>query len=123
MNIADLLTSKGFENLAQSTNENHNERYLKVAEILGYENIVNLIPFNIETLKKAYAKDVHFNNLSMDKWDRVSGFRCPQGECHFIGGGIVNLYKKVGVTQFSNCEGVCILKAVAKNEVLKRKEE
>lgn len=122
MNFDKLLREKGFENLAYSTNDNHEERYIKIAELLGYEDVKKLIPFKMETLKKAYKEDRHFNNLSMDKWDRVSGFFCPPGDCKFIGGGIVPLYNKIGVNEFSNCDGVCILKAVARSEVLKATE-
>lgn len=54
------------------TNEKHRQFYGQFVND-GVKNRV-LCVWSIKELKKAYAKDEHFNNLSMKKWDLMGGF-------------------------------------------------
>ena len=88
----------------------HSEIYGRAIDYLGGLEVVK----QLETLKKAYKKDKYFNNLSMSKWDRMSGFISRGANCSFIGGGIWNLYRQHKINSASNSDGVCILKEAAR---------
>ncbi len=115
MNFKELLKQNGFENITE-----HNEKYLKVAEIIGFDEVANCIPFELKTLKWSFAKDEHFNgNITpMSQWDLASGFYSKGAVCGFIGSQLTRLYHKAGINCFSNSDGVCLLKAVARKLVL-----
>ena len=91
----------------------HDEQYTKIVMALGYQDVKKCIPFSLEQIKKALPKDEHLNNLSMDKWNRASGFICKGKDCTFVGSPLVYLYHRIGVDTFSNSQGVCILKRCA----------
>lgn len=114
MNFKGLLKQNGFEITE------YYEKYLKVAELLGFDDVVKCIPFDLETLKNSYAKDPYFNNhlTPIKKWDSASGFYCKGADCFYIGSDLTRLYSKAGVTYFSNSDGVSLLKTVAKKLVL-----
>ena len=97
----------------------HRAIYRRCIERLGgLEAVKPYIPFTIEQIVKAVAKDENLNNLPLDKWDVASGFKwkwTPNGDVGgFIGGGIWSLYKKFGIDSASNAQGVCILKEAAR---------
>ena len=93
----------------------HSEIYTRAIEALGgLDAVIPYIPFSLPGIQEALKSDLHLNNLSMEKWDRASGFICNRGDCNFIGGGIWRLYHKAGITGASNAEGVCILKEAAR---------
>lgn len=93
----------------------HSEIYTRAINALGgLDAVIPYIPYSLSAIEEAIETDPHLNNLSMDKWDRASGFACNKGDCHFIGGGIWYLYRKAGINSASNAEGVCILKEAAR---------
>lgn len=114
MNFTELLKQNGFEITE------HNEKYLKVAELLGFDDVVKCIPFDLEILKKSYAIDTSFNNnlTPIKTWDSASGFYCKGADCFYVGSGLTRVYSKAGVTCFSNSNGVSLLKTVARKLVL-----
>lgn len=96
----------------------HRSIYRRCIQRLGGLNVVKpYIPFSLNQIKDALQEDECLNSLSMEKWDRASGFCCRNADCIFIGTGIVHLYKKYGITSFSNAQGVCILKEAARELV------
>lgn len=100
----------------------HSEKYGRAIELLGGLDIVaKYIPSPLEVLREKIKYDTAFNNTKMSEWDRASGFVCPPGDCKFIGGGIVPLYSKHGITSFSNSDGVCLLKEAARR-LIEREE-
>ena len=94
----------------------HREIYTRAINLLGgLDDVIPYIPFGLEEIKEALKQDEYLNNLSMDKWDYASGFRCGrQGSVIFIGGGVWNLYRKAGINAASNAQGVCLLKEAAR---------
>lgn len=93
----------------------HSEIYGRAIDYLGgLEVVKRYIPFDLETLKKAYKKDKHFNNLSMSRWDKMAGFINNGATCTFIGGGIWYLYRQHKINRANCCDGVCILKEAAR---------
>ena len=80
----------------------------------GLEVVKQYIPYDLETLKKAYKEDKCFINLSVSKWDMMAGFINRGANCSLIGGGIWNLYKQHGINSASCSDGVCILKEAAR---------
>ena len=90
----------------------YSEIYGRAIDYLGgLEAVKQYIPYDLETLKKAYKKDKHFNNLSMSKWNRMAGWDIG---CSFGGGGIWNLYRQHKINSASCSDGVCILKEAAR---------
>ena len=95
----------------------HEEKYQRVISKLGYEELKHCVPFTLEQIQKALPLDKHLNNLALIKWDAVSGVwvdnqsgrRGVQEYAH-----IVKIYKRAGVTSFSQSDGVCILKETAR---------
>lgn len=111
-NLEDLLKNKGYGNI-----QGHQEKYIKIAELLGFESVVACIPFDLETLEKSYKQDPYFNTkiTPINAWDLASGFKTDRyGNCSYIGSELTRLYQKNGVNCFSNSDGVCILKCVAR---------
>lgn len=93
----------------------HSEIYGRAIDYLGgLEVVKQYIPYDLETLKKAYKEDKYFNNLSMSKWDMMAGFINRGANCSLIGGGIWNLYRQHKINSASCSDGVCILKEAAR---------
>jgi hypothetical protein len=93
----------------------HREIYTRAINILGgLDAVIPYIPFSLEEIKEALKTDEHLNNLSMQKWDLASGFRCHQANCDLVGGGVWHLYRKAGINSASNAQGVCLLKEAAR---------
>lgn len=98
----------------------HDEYYTRVVDALGYEDVLKYIPFSLVEVAKAIKKDEHLNNLSLDKWDEMSGIGleynkvCSCKSPYHNHKGLYHVYRKHGITCFSQCDGVCILKRCAK---------
>lgn len=96
--------------LALDRNLEHKEKYARIIEALGYEEVKKCIPYTLDQLVESYRTDKAFNNLRLEIWDTAAGF--VNGK--YIGSYLTSLYKKIRVTEFSNAIGVCILKECAK---------
>lgn len=94
----------------------HREKYDRVISGLGgVDAIQPYIPYPIDTLRKAYAKDIYFNTLPMRHWDRASGFIVSLGNCRANRSArIWDLYRQHDITAISNAESVCLLKEAAR---------
>lgn len=94
----------------------YEEKYEKIINILGYENVKRCIPFTQDEIKKALPEDQHLNNLSMKKWDAASGVYVNNatGKAVITGSMLTMLYRAHGVNCFSQSDGVCILKVCAR---------
>ena len=94
----------------------HKEIYTRAINLFGgLDAVIPYIPFTLERIQEALKTDEHLNNLSMDRWDYASGFKSGrQGSVVFIGGGVWNLYREVGINAASNSQGVCLLKEAAR---------
>lgn len=104
----------------------YKEKYYKIIQLFGFEEVKKCVPFTLEELKEAYKEDEYLNNLPMEKFDLAAGFKTKDQDVIFIGSQLTDLYKKYGVDTFSVVTGVCILKECArewvKRELLKEKE-
>lgn len=87
----------------------HYEEYEALARLIGIEALKRLMPVDKETLKVAYDKDEHLNSIPLAEWDR----RCP---------AVLNLRRRARSGQktftWAPCNGVCVLKHVARHHVL-----
>lgn len=97
----------------------HSQKFQAIVDALGYEQVKRCIPFSIAIIKIALAEDEHLNNLDLYKWDVASGFTNPYRFSRgykniYTGSPLTRLYAKIGVTSFSNADGVCILKECAR---------
>jgi hypothetical protein len=95
----------------------HREKWQRVVNALGYEEVKERIPYTLEQIKKALPRDEYLNNLPMKAWDNSSGvwvndMRGTRGILH--GAPLLAIYRKAGVTSFSQSDGVCILKEAAR---------
>lgn len=130
--VQSLFQSKGGKNM--TLNEvlgtpscvPYKEKYYKIIQLFGFEEVKKCVPFTLEELKEAYKEDEYLNNLPMEKFDLAAGFKTKDQDVIFIGSQLTDLYKKYGVDTFSVVTGVCILKECArewvKRELLKEKE-
>ena len=92
----------------------HSEIYGRAIDLLGGVDAVWVyVPFTLDGVKKMLSRDKYMN-FHMDRWDLASGFVCNGADCKLVGGGIWNLYRKVGINAASNAQGVCILKECAR---------
>lgn len=115
MNLKELVGVDPYCRYPDGTVLSHDEFYTKAIEKLGgLGKVIPFIPFELGEIEEALKKDVSLNNLPMKKWDRASGFFDSDSRCDFVGGGIVSLYRSVGVTGFSCSDGVCVLKHAAR---------
>ena len=116
-NLLGLLKENGHE-----TFESHDEKYLTIARLLGFEEVKSCVPFTLDKLIRSYKNDEHFNNkiTPLSKWDAASGFYTNNrtGDCGLIGSYLTYLYRQKGVNAYSCSDGVCILKSVARYMVL-----
>ena len=114
MNIDERIGIKNGLDMETGAKVEHREKYRRIIDLLGYEDVRRCIPFTLDELKKAIKTDVNLNNLPLKRWDAAAGFSCPQGECYLIHSQLTNLYRKAGINAFSCCDGVCILKECAR---------
>lgn len=121
MRLCELIGLKS----RQDFKGDHREYYGSIVKALGFTQVASCVPYDIETLDRAYRKDKAFNNLSLKSWDAASGFRSEGINCIFIGSKLTDLYRKHGVNVFSNSDGVCILKECAREmvEMYREKEK
>jgi hypothetical protein len=114
LNFRGFLGLNSFDKDSNGKEWSHKEKYQAIVNALGYEQVKQCIPFELEEIKKAIVKDEYLNNLSMKKWDLASGFINKGAHCQHVGSTLNNLYGKIGVNSFSNSDGVCILKECAR---------
>lgn len=115
MNIEEFAEKNGINKKILT----HSQYYTSLVDALGYEDILKYIPFSLLEIYKAIKKDKHLNNLSIKKWDDMSGigmkykrnYGYSQPYCNHK--GLYFVYNKHGITSFSQCNGVCILKQCA----------
>lgn len=105
--------------LGLTDNMTHSQKYQAIVVALGYKQVKRCIPFSIALIKMALKEDENLNNLVLSEWDEASGFRGPyrfsRGSNNvYVGSPLTRLYAKIGVTSFSNADGVCILKECAR---------
>lgn len=55
-------------------NPTYDEYLDAVVEKIGLENLKPCLPVSLDELKEAYAKDIHFNNIPLQKWDVACGY-------------------------------------------------
>lgn len=117
MTFSEAINIKN-ANIDTNTGEvvSHKEIYTRAINLCGgLDAVIPLIPFSLSQIKEALKTDEHLNNLSMDRWDRASGFKSGrQGSMTFIGGGVWHLYHKVEIHAASCAQGVCLLKEAAR---------
>ena len=103
----------------------HNEFYERVIDFLGgLDAVKKYVPFDVETLRKAYKQDKHFNNLSLSVWDHAAGYYFTHQRAYRTSGpSLCDLYHKCDITCASVSEGVCILKTAARMLVKQTEEE
>lgn len=125
--MSDFKTAIGVKvdiDIATGRRLSHEEIYGRAIEFLGGMDAVEpFIPYDIETLCKAYDKDRHFNTLRMAAWDMAAGFVSKGPDCKPYNGGLWYLYRVRGITSASCAEGVCVLKEAARRLVIARKHE
>lgn len=95
----------------------HSEKYQRIIKALGYEDVKKCIPYTIDQIKKALPQDKHLNNLPIKEWDVASGVyvsNSPGARPIITGSPLTVLYRKAGVTSFSQSNGVSILKEAAR---------
>ena len=91
-----------------------------VNKLGGPEQLKHYIPFDMETLRKSYQEDEHFNTTltPMKKWDMATGIQVQQDqvvrEAVATGGGIWPLLNRHGINWMSQSQGVCLLKTAAR---------
>lgn len=93
----------------------------RVVKKLGVENIKPYIPYSIKELKEHFDKgDVHFNNTSIERWDKAGGFKQIYNaksrtmEYLRMPSGLANLLYRNGINCWSPSDMVCILKETAR---------
>ena len=119
MTLDEAVGIKTLRDVVTGKELSHEERMDRYIEFLGgLEEVEWYIPFDIDMLAEKYKEDRHFNNTPMKTWDYASGFREDGIDVVMIGTGIVNLYRKYGITCYSNSDGVSILKRAAERLVL-----
>ena len=107
----------------------HEEVYGRVIEFLGgLDEVAKFLPFDLDTLTKAFECDEHFNSIPLKVWDYAAGFETHvifnSGQtqtCRNIGAGIVQLYRRHKITEYSCSDGVCILKETARRLIIRQK--
>lgn len=109
-------------------NTTHAEKYQNLADRLGWADVLALVPFPLERVRKALdAGDDHLNTLPLIKWDRaalgdpnLTSFKVNTRTEHGCAGAMADLFRKAGMGH-SQSDGVCVLKHVARVEALKIK--
>jgi len=81
----------------------HYAEYDRLAKLLGINALRSVIPATREQIEKALAEgDEHLNSIPLPLWDV-----CHSYVFHLCGG--------TGLTSWSLCETVCVLKHVAQH--------
>ena len=112
------LKQFAFDNGLNRDNMSHDEYYQSLVDKLGYEDVLKYIPFSLVEINKAIKKDKHLNNLSLEKWDEMTGVKTrPHVFCNQK--GLYFVYKKHGINCFSQSDGVCLLKACARMALIR----
>jgi len=96
-------------NVEMEADAPHKEKYQFLVNYLGYEEVKKCIPYSLAEIKNALPKDTYLNNLPLVNWDGAA-----------VGSSLRSLYRKNGITSYSICNGVSILKECARmwaNEV------
>lgn len=102
MNLNELVGLKNCNvDIVTGLELSHQEKYKKIVDALGFDNVKKCLPYDLDTLKKAVKKDKHLNNLSLKTWDRTTP-------------ALSNLYRSKGVTSWSLSQSVCVLKECAR---------
>lgn len=92
----------------------HSEIYERAIELLGgVEKLSKFVPFPVEVLREKLKHDYYFNNTSIYSWDSAAGFLGSRGNCTHSGFGLAKFCKEQDIN-ISCCEGICILKEVAR---------
>ena len=104
------------EKFGTNINTPHKEKYRTFVNGLGYKEIKLCIPYPIDAIKEALSKgDKYLNTLPMEAWDTASGVILDDEQVpHAYTNRLTLIYKKAGITVFSQSEGVCILKEAAR---------
>lgn len=122
MNIKEFANVDSFYRDKNTGKEMEWREYMgRVVNKLGIENIKPYIPYDIKVLKEHFDKgDVHFNNTSMEGWDKAGGFipyinkRTKTMEYLKTPSGLANLLRSNGINCWSPSDMVCILKETAR---------
>lgn len=103
-------------NIDNVTNEeiSHREKWGRVINALGYEEVKCCVPFTLAEIKEALPKDKHLNNLPLPTWDRAGGWQCERGGAYRIPSALTPVLRNAGVTSYSPSDCVCILKETAR---------
>lgn len=100
---------------------NHDAYWDTIIERLGgTARLRDFVPFGVETLTAAYAKDKYFNTpeTNLRLWDKASGWEQGiQGKMFRIGSPLQDFLLKHGIRSYSPSDCVCLLKQVAKRMV------
>ena len=94
------------------------EKYGKVVDLIGLENLKPLMPEDIETLAKKYEKDNNLNNIPIERWDAIAGYSAfvdKSGRQLYRSGNssLKSLLQKNSINEYSPAQLVCILKEAA----------
>lgn len=117
MNINDLIGLKSCNiDIVTGLEVSHREKYQRVINLLGFENVKKCIPFTLAEIKKALPHDEYLNNLPIKKWRDASGVYVNDysGETKIFTTPLICLYRKHGINSFSQSDGVSLLKECAK---------
>lgn len=97
----------------------HNEKYETVVNDIGLEEVLKNVPFDTDTLVKAYQKDHAFNTklTPIDKWDRSAGFVENGMHIQKFPSNLKDMLREKGITCFSPSDLVCILKCASRMAV------
>lgn len=97
----------------------HNEKYEAVVNDLGFEDVLKCVPFDTDTLVKAYQKNHAFNTkfTTLGRWDKAAGFVETGGRIRNFPSNLKDMLREKGVTCFSPSDLVCILKCAARMAV------
>lgn len=105
------------EKLNLSRDLSHEEKYGRIIDALGFENVKKCLPFTEDEIRKAYAEDKHLNTLPLKKWSLAAGFETNGSDVKHVGSPLTFLYSAIGVNAYSCSEGVCILKECARRSI------
>lgn len=115
MNLDELLKQHGLYS------DDHETYYKNAINFLGYDKIKKCVPYDINILIKSYDngnnKYLNGNITPMKKWDIASGFNWnnnyQSARSAMIWSELTDIYRKNGITSWSNSTGVSLLKNCA----------
>ena len=94
--------------------------YRKIEYLGGIEALKRFVPYDLQTLRKAYLRDPSFNNLSMRTWTKAAGVFSVTSRQHeqlysvaWETSPFIAYLKSKGITSISPSECVSLLKCVA----------